>query len=161
MKVFNFNKFSASTLFGILILSLFASACSNSTSGEEEHHNDPEGFLLKMNGQIVVQQLPNQEITGGFELMPGEETDLITIYFLNDEMEEFQPDEPEYSLGYEFETDGVAEFEQHSEDGRWSFHLHAETEGVTDLELKLMHNDHDDFTSQKIHVHVESAQAKN
>lgn len=136
-------------------ISLFAISCSNSTSGEEEEHNEPAGFVLKMNGQIMVQQLPGQDVTGEFELTQGEETDLITIYFLNDEAEEFQPEEAEYSLGYEFETDGIAEFEQHTEDGKWSFHIHAESEGITDMQLKLMHGDHSDFSTQSIHVHVE------
>lgn len=131
------------------------SACSNSTSPDEEEHADPKGFVLSMNGADIVTQLPGDTISGEIELEPGDETDLITIYFFDDDGDRFQPDEPEFSLGYKFEEDGIAEFEQHSEDGKWSFHIHAEAVGVTDLELKLMHGDHSDFTTQYIHVHVE------
>ena len=139
------------------VLGLFVlSACSNSTSGEEEEHSDPEGFRLTMNGATLIEQLPGGSLTGEIELTPGEETDLITIWFLDDDGDQFQPDEPEYSLAAEFDDLGIAEFEQHEEDGKWSFHIHAEAEGITDMHLKLMHNDHSDFTTQGIHVHVEN-----
>ncbi|MGN8225897.1 hypothetical protein [Gracilimonas sp. BCB1] len=145
----------------VLTLFIFAgilTACSNSTSSDDHDHSEPEGLRLKMNGQTIVEQLPDQDITGEFELTPGQETDLITIFFLDHDGDEFQPEEDEYSLGHEFEDQGIAEFEQHSEDGKWSFHLHAESEGITDLTLMLMHNDHSDFSSQHIHVHVEAAE---
>ncbi|MGB0347512.1 MAG: hypothetical protein ACPGGA_08505 [Balneolaceae bacterium] len=144
-------------LFLFSVLGLFVlSACSNSTSSSEEEHSDPEGFRLTMNGQTLIEQLPGSStITGEIELEPGQETDLITIQFLDDDGDEFQPDEPEYSLGYEFEDAGIAEFEQHEEDGKWSFHIHAEAAGITDMRLKLMHNGHSDFTTLDIHVHVE------
>lgn len=144
----------------VLTLFIFAgilTACSNSTSSEDHDHGDAEGFRLKMNGQTIVEQLPEQDLTGEFELEPGQETDLITIYFIDHDGTEFTPDDPDLTLGYEFEEAGIAEFEQHAEDGKWSFHLHAEAEGITDLRLMLMHNGHSDFTSQDIHVHVEAS----
>ena len=147
-----------SALLLLLVTGLFA-ACSNSTSSDEDEHNEPEGFRLKMNGQTVVEQLPDGNVTGEFELEPGEETTLITIFFIDHDGDEFQPDEPEYSLGAEFEDAGIAEFEQHAEDGKWSFHIHGEAEGITEMTLMLMHNGHSDFDTQGIHVHVESATA--
>lgn len=149
------------TVFTLLILAGLISACSNSTSGDDHEHEEPAGFVLKMNGQSIITQMPNEtSVTGEFELTPGQETDLITIYFLAEDGDEFQPHADEgYSLAYEFEDEGLVEFEQHSEDGAWSFHLHAaDTAGVTDLRLKLDHNGHSDFTTQPIHVHVEAAE---
>ncbi len=142
-------------LYSLIGLFVVTTACSNSTGADEEEHSDPVGFVLTMNGADLITQLPGGTITGEIELAPEEETDLITIFFIDDDGDRFQPDEPEYSLGYEFESAGVAEFEQHDEDGLWSFHIHAETAGITDLRLKLMHNGHSDFTTQDIHVHVE------
>ncbi|MBO6524620.1 MAG: hypothetical protein JJ971_12385 [Balneolaceae bacterium] len=155
-KSFIYSAKTALTL--LLVAGLFIS-CDNST-GSEDDHSEPEGFRLKMNGQTVVEQLPDQTLTGEFELAPGEETALITIFFIDHDGDEFQPDEPEYSLGAEFETDGIAEFEQHEEDGKWSFHIHAEAEGITDMTLMLMHNGHSDFNSQDIHVHVEAEESQ-
>lgn len=152
---------TAKTVLTIFVFSIIAISCSNSTSSDDHDHDEhqsPAGFRLMMNGQAMVEQLPGQNVTGEFELTHGEETDLITIFFLADDGDEFQPEEDEYSLGYEFEDEGIAEFEQHEEDGKWSFHLHAESEGITDLSLKLMHGDHSDFTTQGIHVHVEEGE---
>lgn len=147
---------SIKTISIITLSALIFVSCDNSTSSEEEEHSDPAGVRLIMNGQTVVEQLPGGTLTGEFELTPGEETPLITIYFLDDDGDQFQPDEPEFSLNAVFETDGIAEFEQHEEDGKWSFHIHAEAEGITDMTLQLMHNGHSDFNTQDIHVHVEA-----
>jgi hypothetical protein len=157
MKKVNFLSV-AKALFTLIIFAGILTACSNSTSSGEEEHGDAEGFRLKMNGQTIVEQLPEQDITGEFELTPGEETDLITIVFIDHDGTEFTPDDPDLTLGHEFEDAGIAEFEQHDEDGKWSFHLHAESEGITDLRLMLMHSGHSDFTTQNIHVHVEAAE---
>jgi hypothetical protein len=155
MKKFNFISL-LKYAFTFLLLVSFAAACSNATSGDDDEHSEPEGFVLKMNGEIIVEQLPAGNLTGEFELTPGQETDLITLFFLDADGDEFQPEDDEYSLGFEFEDAGIAEFEQHAEDGKWSFHIHAETVGVTDLRLMLLHGGHPDFTTQDIHVHVEA-----
>ena len=141
-------------LYTILIATTFV-ACSNSTSSGDDHeHEDAEGIRLKMNGQTVVEQLPGESLTGEFELDEGDETALITVYFLDDDGDEFQPEDEEYSLNVVFEDEGIVEFEQHDEDGKWSFHLHAESEGITGMTIQLFHNTHSDFDSQEIHVHV-------
>jgi len=145
-------------IFILLLLVSFGISCSNSTSSEEEIHSEPEGFVLKMNGQDIVTQVPGGTVSGEFELEPGVETDLITIWFYDADGDEFQPEEDAYSLGYEFADTGIAEFEQHTEDGKWSFHIHAEAEGITELRLMLMHSGHSDFSTQDIHVHVEAAE---
>lgn len=155
MKNLSFSH-TLKTLSVITLGALLFVSCNNSTSSEEEH-SEPEGFRLKMNGQTIIEQLPDATLTGEFELEPGEETALITIFFIDHDGDEFQPDEPEYSLGAVFEDEGIAEFEQHDEDGVWSFHIHAEAEGITGLTLQMMHNGHSDFDSQEIHVHVEAA----
>ncbi len=151
--------YSAKTALTFLLIAGVFITCDNAT-GNDDHddHSEPAGYRLYMSGQVVVEQLPGEDVTGEFELEPGEETPLITIQFLAEDGDEFQPDEPEYSLAAEFETDGIAEFEQHEEDGKWSFHIHAEAEGITDMTLMLMHNSHSDFNSQGIHVHVEAAE---
>lgn len=159
MKKLNFLQALRAFVFAILVTGLFA-ACSNSTSSDHDHHAEAEGFILTMSGQVVVQQLPGQTLTGEFELEPGEETPLITIAFLDDDGDQFVPEGDEYSLKATFDDEGIVEFEQHAGDGKWSFHLHAEAVGHTDMTLQLFHNDHSDFNTQKIHVHVEAPAAK-
>lgn len=145
-------------LFTLVLLVSITAACSNSTSGNEEEHPEPEGFVLKMNGQIIVEQLPDQSVTGEFQLTANDTTDLVTIFFLDHDSNEFQPEEAENSLDYEFDNEGIANFEQNAEDGKWSFLIHAEAEGTTNLRLKLMHNGHEDFTTQYFPINVTAAQ---
>lgn len=153
------NYITQIAIFTFFIISLTAfSSCTNSTSSEEEEHEDAEGIRLKLNGAVVAEQLPGQSLTGAFVLTPGEETDLITVYFLDDHGDEFQPDEDEFTLGYNFDDEGIVEFEQHDEDGKWSFHLHAEAEGTTNMQIMLMHVGHTDFTSEDIPVQVETVE---
>lgn len=139
------------------ICTLIFISCDNSTSSVEDEHSEPAGFVLKLNGANVITQLPGETITGEFELEPEEETALITIFFIAEDGDEFQPVEPEYSLNALFDTEGIAEFEQHEEDDKWSFHIHAKAEGITNMTLQLMHNGHSDFSTQDIHVHVEAS----
>ena len=156
MNISSLSKYAL--LFTTLIVLTVFGACSNSVSEDDHDHADAEGFRLKMNGQTIVEQLPGGSLTGAIEIEPGEETDLITIYFLDDDGDEFHPHEEDgFSLGYEFEDEGIVEFEQHEEDGAWSFHLHAEdVEDHTEMRLMLKHGGHSDFTTLDIHVHVES-----
>lgn len=142
--------------FVTIALLVITSACSNSTSSDDHEHADAEGFRLKMNGDLIVEQLPGEDLTGMIELTSGEESDLIHVWFLDDDGHEFQPEDDEYSLGYQFTEDGIVEFEQHDGE-KWEFHLHAEdVEDHTELTLKLLHGSHSDFTTQEIHVHVEN-----
>src|SRR6056297_762713 len=90
---------TAKTVLTIFIFSTIAISCSNSTSSDdhdEDEHQSPAGFRLMMNGAAMVEQLPGQDVTGEFELTHGEETDLITIFFLADDGDEFQPGDDEY-----------------------------------------------------------------
>ena len=147
--------YAAKAVLYTLLLTTTFIACSNSTSSDDDHdHSSPEGIRLKVSGTTVVEQLPDETLTGSFELDEGDETSLITVYFLDHDGDEFQPEDDEYSLNVAFDDEGIVEFEQHAEDGKWSFHLHAEAEGMTDMTIQLFHNDHSDFDSQKIHVHV-------
>ncbi|MEX0720054.1 MAG: hypothetical protein WD059_05255 [Balneolaceae bacterium] len=141
------------SVFTLVLLISFA-ACSNSASSEDDHDEEAEGFRLVMNGQTIVEQLPHQDLTGGIQLAPEEETDLITIYFLDHDGEQFHPEDDDLSLGYEITDENVVEFEQHTEDGKWHFHLHGHSEGNTTIDLMMMHGTHSDFTAEDIPVQV-------
>lgn len=143
-------------LYTIIVLSLFI-ACSNSVSSDEHEHEEPAGFRLKMNGQTVVEQLPSKTLTGSFSLAVGEDTPLISLFFIAEDGDEFLPDEPEYSLKANFTDSTIAEFEQHEEDGKWKFHIHAKAAGSTNLNLQLLHNGHSDFDMQAISILVNAS----
>ncbi len=90
----------------------------------------------------------------GIEVSEGEETTLITIWFLADDGDLFQPDDPEFSLNWKDIDTAVANVEQHDEDGKWSFHIHGEAQGNTSVVFQLFHDGHSDFDTQPIPVTV-------
>lgn len=145
-------------LFTITTLLVITSACSNSVSSDDSEHSEPEGFRLKMNGVTLVEQLPDQGVSNSITLTVDEESSLISVWFINHDGEEFQPDVEEgHSLGYQFSTEGVVAFEQHDEDGAWNFHLHGEAAGTTNFSVIILHGGHNDFVSQNIPVTVTAA----
>lgn len=150
-----FNKFSTNTLLITLVAILItASACNNpASSDEEEHHEEPVGVVLMMNGQEIARY--NEDgVTGQIEVEAGAETTLISIFFLTDDGDEFQPDEPEFSLNWKDIDTSIADVEQHDEDGKWSFHIHGEAAGNTSVVFQLFHEGHSDFDTQPIPVVV-------
>ncbi len=149
MKTNNYTFLKFSTL----ILTIAILACSNpaDSDGDHDEHEEPVGFVLKMNGTDHIKQ-ENGAVTGSFTLTNGNESDHVTIYYIAEDGDEFQPHADEgYSLAAEFANSDMMEFES---EGDWGFHLHPKAVGTTTMKLKLMHGGHSDFTSQDITITV-------
>lgn len=150
------NLLTTVTLVLILPALISLSGCNNpADSGEDEHeeHHQPAGAILKMNGAEIV-RYENQEVSGQIEVNAGEETALITLYFLDEHGEEFQPDEPENSLGWHGIETSIAEIVQHADDTKWSFHVQGINADSTSVIFELKHGDHADFETAEIPVIV-------
>lgn len=149
-----FTNFSTNTLLFALIAGLVTlSACNNPASSEEEEHPAPVGAVLKMNGDEIARS-DQSGVTGQIEVNAGEETTLISIFFLDDDGNEFQPDDPELSLNWRDIDTAIADVEQHTEDGKWAFHIHGEAQGNTSVVFQLFHDGHSDFDTKSIPVVV-------
>lgn len=148
-KIFS-NTIPSIILITILSLSIFG--CSN-PAGSEDDHPAPMGAVLKMNGQEIA-RYDQDGVTGQIEVNAGQETTLITLFFLDADGNEFQPDEPELSLNWRDIDTSIANVEQHAEDGKWSFHIHGEAQGNTSVVFQLFHDGHSDFDTDPISVVV-------
>lgn len=151
-------KFSnISLLHGFLLVLLsmifVLTGCNNPADSEEDPHEEANGAVFKMNGEEII-RYENGETTGSIEVTEGEETPRITIYFLDEDGDEFQPDEPEFTLSWRDIDSSIAEIEQHDEDGKWSFHVRGVMEGSTGVIFELDHNGHPDFEIHDITIHV-------
>jgi hypothetical protein len=145
------------TTFLLSILALvFFQACKDNPVGDDDHnHKEAVGLVLTSSGvELVRYEAPNTP-TGEIIIPAGSETDLITVNFIAEDNDLFQPDEPEYTLGQTIADETIAEFEQHEEDGKWRFHIKGLQAGTTTITLNILHNDHSDFTSQPITIVVE------
>lgn len=140
--------------FFLLLIGFVGISCSNSASSKDEVHEEAEGFVLKMNGEIIVEKLPHQSLKNSFPpLKAGEETELIQTFFLDQEGHEFLPDEPGVSLKLELSESGIINLKQTDEEP-WGFRVEAIAEGTAKLTLKLMHYDHPDFESPAITIQI-------
>ena len=148
----NTNLVQHISLILIALFTLTLIGCSN-PAGNEEAHQEPFGAVLMMNGQEIARYNQNG-VTGQIDVNAGQETTLITIYFLAEDGDRFQPEEPEFSLGWRDIDTSIANVEQHTEDGKWSFHIHGEAQGSTSIVFQLMHEGHSDFDTQAIPVSV-------
>lgn len=141
-------------VFVLLMIASVSISCSNSASTEDEVHQDAEGFVLKLNGDNIVEKYPNQDLVNNFpEIEQGDETALIEIFFIDDDGNEFVPDEPEVFLDFEISNTNIIDIEQH-EGEFWEFHVLGLQEGTANLTLELMHDDHPDFESPAIEITV-------
>ncbi|GAA5521213.1 hypothetical protein LQ318_05675 [Aliifodinibius salicampi] len=154
------NLRSVCTLFITTLFTTFIIiGCSNpANSNGDDHHSHPEGAVLQMNGEEIIRIEEGEIVSGNssLEIENGDETPLITIYFLDHDGETFHPEEDHFSLNWDQIDTSVAVIEQHEEDGKWSFHLVGQSPGETEVRFRLWHEDenHSDFDTPPIPVTV-------
>ena len=141
----------------ILVGFTFVSAC-NPTGDENNGHSEPFGLILLQSGvELAKQQNGNITYTSGsFLSVPlGDETPLITLRFLDEDGDQFVPEEDEYSLLWAIDNESVLEVHTHDGDSKWAFHLEGAGAGSTTIRFLLMHDGHPDFESLPFSVTVE------
>lgn len=143
----------------LLVFALFIAGCGDDNPVDTDHtdevHAEALGLILRTSGQEIV-RYENGEVNGEIEVGHGKETALLTARFIAEDGDLFAPDtDGGWSLGWEIADESIAEFEQHEEDGAWSFHIVGLEEGQTTITLKINHGDHSDFVSKEITIHVE------
>ena len=156
MKITYFNFAVAKLVTALTLVVLFVGCNNPASSDNHDEHENAQGAVLKMNGAEIVRIEDGQVQSGQIEVSQGEETPLITIYFLAEDGDEFQPNDPDFSLRWDQIEASTAEVEQHNEDGKWSFHIHGISKGSTNIRFRLWHNDenHSDFDTPEINVIV-------
>lgn len=155
-----YNEFSIKTLILTITALLFTAVSCTNPVGSDEHddhdhneHEEPVGVILNMNG-VEIARYDANGISGAIEVNSGEETTLITAWFMAEDGDLFQPGEPEYSLSWKDVDTSIATVEQHDEDGKWSFHVRGEAQGSTSVVVQLFHEGHSDFDTQPIPITV-------
>lgn len=157
MHIYNFlpvHTLLAITLFGVFVIM----GCSNPASSDDEDHLHPEGAVLQMNGEEILRIEDGEFVSNNtsLEVDSGDETPLITIFFLDHDGNPFQPEDDHYSLKWDQIDTSIAEIEQHEEDGKWSFHLVGQSQGESEVRFRMWHEggDHSDFDTPVIPVIV-------
>lgn len=121
----------------------------------EEAHVEADGLVLKVGGvtRVVVWQ---GEVTGQLVVQNGTTTPRIDLYFLSPDSIEFQPSDPDFDMD---NLIGNPALSSQSEVDTWAFTLTGLTNGLTDLQVRVHHIDHYDFTSPAIDLIVATSAA--
>ncbi len=143
----------------IFALALFIASCGDDdnpvqSDPHDEEHSDAVGLIVRDSGAEIV-RVEKGEVTGEIEVGHGKETALLTVRFIAEDGDLFTPDEDEgYALDWEVADENIAEVEHHAEDGAWAFHIIGLAEGHTTIRIKINHENHADFVSPEIEIHV-------
>jgi hypothetical protein len=117
----------------------------------EHEHENAVGCKLVLDGVDVV-IADGSNITGSLNLITGTTTGLISVWFLSPDGDWFQPEEDRYTLGT---TIAGSSFTLDTNVGeRWQFSATGTSVGEGQLQLRLMHEDHADFTSPQLPVNT-------
>ena len=129
------------------------------TEYEEEYEEYVEavGLIVRDSGTEIV-RVESGQVTGEIEVGHGLKTDLLSVGFIAEDGDLFTPDAGDgYALDWEIADESIAEVEHHAEDGAWAFHIIGLAEGQTTIRIKINYEDHADFVSPEIEIHVEES----
>ncbi len=162
MNLIKFNKNLTAILFIAIIASLpiLFTSCEKDTIAPSEHF-EPQGLQIKDATKKVIIKIMNGEFNAQysdeFEVPLNSMTEELEVEFLDANGSVIEPPtSSEYSLKLTFGDNTIAQIYQHDGE-RWAFHIKGLKAGVTDVELSFNHNDHADFKTPKIKVHVEDS----
>lgn len=139
-----------------LTLAFTLGACGdddNPVDGDHDSHTEAVGLVITNSGAEIVRD-ERGTVTGEIEVGVERETALLSVRFLAEDGDLFVPDDDHSSLGFEIADESIAEIEHHEEDGKWAFHIVGHAAGETTIRLKIMHDDHADFVSRPLEIHV-------
>lgn len=155
MRIASPSTFHRALSGGALGAALMFGACSDSTGPGD--HEDAAGVRAVMGGATLVNVNADRQVTGAFTVAVNEETDHITIQFLNDEGNPITVDPNSFYLRVQVANSALLEVEQDTP-GDFGIHLHGLAAGSTTVQLLLMHGKHPgghpDYTSPNIPVTV-------
>jgi len=138
-------------ILALLLTTGFLASCG--TEDDHEEHSDPEGLALYIDGSQVAKQ-ENGTVTyaeGGHVHADMDEASSAEVYFIDDDGDEFQPEEEYYTLGIESDPEGQVTASI-SSSNKWAFGMQCTSAGTADVTFKLMHDDHADFASMDFEV---------
>ena len=150
------------TFAAVAVLTLFVIGCgSDDPMSEHEEHFEPEGLVIIDSGNRFFRYFRGQiDASGGrsdhLEAPLNEETSHWSIRFLDEDGDEIAPpDDPDFKFTWSIADPTVLEVVQDADDvGKFDFHLRGLKVGETTIELQVSHDDHVDWRTIPIPVHV-------
>jgi len=124
----------------------------------EGHHGAPVGMRVKEGENVIVEADASNNVTGHLDVLAGDTTGLLEIYFFDENNIEFQP-EADHHLSIEIMDTNTATVKTGTDipnnTNVWVFTLTGLQTGTTNATFAPMHGDHSHYTSPAIEIHVE------
>ena len=134
-------------VFGFISLFQVMGCEDNDSEGEE--HTDSEGFILESSSGTEIYREFKGSQSGSISLITGDTLEL-SVHFLGDDGKELEHKEGEEEGEGELVISGfnlsIASFEVEDDD-EMSMEIIGVSIGSTSFKLKLMHEEHADYTS--------------
>jgi hypothetical protein len=111
------------------------------------------GLVIKDNGSVVA-SVVDGTVTGEISVPPGQISNDLEVFWLDDNHEEFQPAAPPGGMTAHIVDPAVADF---TSTGTWTFTITAHDPGHTEISFSLTDNGSPVFTSEPIELHSEEA----
>ena len=136
----------------IMIALLGSPGCSDNPVDDHDHeeHADPVGLVV-LDGDTEIVRVEQGVATGSFELTVNQLSPHYTLRFLDDDGDQFVPDDPDFSPGEIISNTEHLEVVRDEPDD-WNFHLRGTAEGSETIQLTIKHGGHNDFISAPIPV---------
>lgn len=152
-----FRPRSSFRALGLAAVVAVATACSDTADPEPDDHAEAEGVQLLIGGRAVATyDGDDQSWTGGLTVGAGEESEEITVRFVDHDGDAVPIDDDLY-LEVSVADEDVAEFHA-DEPGAFEGHLDGVAEGETTAVFRLMHgavgSGHADFETTPVQVRV-------
>ncbi len=141
----------------IAFLAFTVISCSEDDPVSEQHdHAEADGLVIK-SGSDIIMRIDEGEFDSDYNdqicLKEGESMTDLEVFFLDHDGDEFQSNDKDKSLGWIIDDETILQLTPKT-DNKWMFDLEALKEGTTNLEIRILHNDHPDFKTPKIPVEI-------
>lgn len=111
------------------------------------------GLVVKENGSVLA-TVVDGVVTGEIAVPPGETSNPLEVFWLDDNLVEYQPASPPHSMDL---IDGNPTFVTTQLTGTWTFTITGHDAGSSETTFRLLENGSPIFTSEPVPTHSENA----
>ena len=141
----------------IFVVAIFLSSCSEDDPVEHhEEHFEADGIILYLDSEeyLRIYQGQIESERTSFEMTNSETLGIFTMKFIDDHGDLIDPpDDLDKNLSIQIDDEGIASYTIDS-NNRWGFSITAISIGVTQIEIRVQHEDHFGFRTPKIDLNV-------
>lgn len=148
-----YKKLLASLL---LLFVLFINSCEDDPVSNQEDHFEAIGTAIYDATGAIAVSIIGGVTTDTLVIENGKLSDHFDVKFYDENENIIDPPNDEHiELGYEIGDTSVVGWWQHpGEEGGFEFHLDGKKIGITNLQLFIQHEGHNDYRSGKININV-------